>query len=48
MELVAKLYMLYDILGDTLRTGPLLWKVDRFRTEDIKDHLSDLTMQVMG
>ncbi len=47
MELVAKLYMLYDILGDTLRTGPLLWKVDRFRTEDIKDHLSDLTMMVL-
>ena len=47
MGLDSKLYMLYDILGDTLRTGPLLWKVDRFRTEDIKDHLSDLTMMIL-
>ena len=47
MDLVAKLYMLYDILGDVLRTGPLLWKVERYRTEDIKDHLADLTMIIL-
>lgn len=42
MELEAKLYMIFDILGDMERTGPLLWKVDRKRTEDIKDHVFDL------
>lgn len=38
----VKLFMIFDILGDTERTGPLLWKIDRFRLEDIKDHVFDL------
>jgi len=46
MNLDAKLYMIFDILGDIPRTGPLLWKVDRKRTEDIKDHIFDLLLMV--
>ena len=42
MNLEAKLYMIFDMLGDIPRTGPLIWKVDRIRTEDIKDHTLDL------
>lgn len=38
----VKLYMIFDILGDIVRTGPLLWKIDRKRTEDVKDHILDL------
>ncbi len=37
-----KLFMIFDILGDTERTGPLLWKIDRKRLEDIKNHEMDL------
>lgn len=39
-----KLFMIFDILGDTERTGPLLWKIDRVRLEDIKDHVFDLLL----
>lgn len=39
-----KLFMIFDILGDTERTGPLLWKIDRVRLEDIKDHSFDLLL----
>lgn len=46
MNLDARLYMIFDILGDTPRTGPLLWKVNRKRTEDIKDHIFDLLLMV--
>ena len=46
MNLDAKLYMIFDILGDTKRTGPVIWKVDRERTEDIKDHIFDLLLMV--
>lgn len=38
----VKLYMIFDILGDTQRSGPLLWKIDRQRLEDVKDHVADL------
>ena len=37
-----ELFMTFDILGDTLRTGPLLWYIDRKILEDIKDHAMDL------
>ena len=40
----VKLFMVFDILGDTERTGPNLWKINRFRLEDIKDHILDLTL----
>ncbi len=38
----VKLFMIFDILGDTERTGPLLWHIDRKRLEDIKNHTLDL------
>lgn len=38
----AKLFMVFDLLGDTERTGPLLWKIDRKRLEDVKNHTLDL------
>ena len=40
----VKLFMIFDILGDTVRTGPLLWKIDRFRLEDVKNHTLDLLL----
>ena len=40
----VKLFMIFDILGDTVRTGPILWKVDRFRLEDVKNHTLDLLL----
>ncbi len=40
----VKLFMIFDILGDTERTGPLLWKIDRKRLEDIKNHILDLLL----
>jgi len=46
VDLEAKLYMIFDMLGDIPRTGPLIWKVDRARTEDIKDHIFDLIIMV--
>lgn len=42
----VKLFMIFDILGDTERTGPLLWKIDRKRLEDIKNHILDLLLIV--
>ena len=36
--------MIFDILGDTRRSGPVLWCVDRERLEDIKDHILDLLL----
>lgn len=38
----VKLFMIFDILGDTERTGPLLWHIDRKRLEDVKNHILDL------
>ena len=40
----VKLFMIFDILGDTVRTGPLLWKIDRLRLEDVKNHTLDLLL----
>lgn len=44
LEKELKLFMIFDILGDTERTGPLLWKINRVRLEDIKDHVCDLLL----
>lgn len=38
----VKLFMVFDILGDTLRSGPLIWTVSRKRLEDVKNHVFDL------
>lgn len=40
----VKLFMIFDILGDTQRSGPLLWHIDRSRLEDIKNHEMDLLL----
>ncbi len=40
----VKLFMIFDILGDTERTGPILWKIERKRLEDIKNHILDLLL----
>lgn len=42
MEKEVKLYMFFDRLGDIVRTGPLLWHVERYRIEDVKNHVMDL------
>lgn len=42
----VKLFMIFDILGDTERTGPLLWQIERSRLEDIKNHILDLLLIV--
>lgn len=38
----VKLYMIFDILADTVRSGPQLWHVDRKRIEDVQDHIVNL------
>ena len=38
----AKLYLIFDMLGDMKRSGPVLWHVNRERLEDIKDHIFDI------
>ena len=40
----VKLFMVFDILGDTERTGPLLWQIERKRLEDVKNHILDLLL----
>lgn len=40
----VKLFMVFDILEDTQRTGPLLWQIDRKRLEDVKNHILDLLL----
>lgn len=40
----VKLFMVFDILGDTERTGPLLWRINRKRLEDVKNHILDLLL----
>lgn len=40
----VKLFMIFDILGDTVRTGPQLWYIDRERLEDVKNHILDLLL----
>ena len=42
----VKLFMIFDILGDIERTGPLLWKIKRERLEDVKSHIFDLLLMV--
>ena len=44
MENEVKLFMVFDILGDTERTGPLLWQIKRERLEDVKNHIFDLIL----
>ena len=39
-----KFYELYNILGNTIRSGLLLWKVDSERLNDIKNHTFDLLL----
>lgn len=43
-EKEVKLFMLFDILGDMVRSGMIQWKVDRERLEDVKDHIMDLIL----
>lgn len=38
----VKMFMIFDILGDTVRSGPLQWKIERERLEDVKNHVFDL------
>lgn len=40
----AKYYLFFDKLGDIERRGPLLWGIDRYRTEDVKNHIFDLLL----
>lgn len=40
----VKLFMIFDILGDTERSGPLLWHIERKRIEDVKNHILDLLL----
>ena len=44
MKEEVKLFMVFDILGDTERTGPILWQIKRKKLEDIKDHILDLLL----
>jgi len=39
-----QLFMVFDILGDTVRTGPQLWRIKRERLEDVKNHILDLLL----
>lgn len=45
-EKAVKLFMVFDILGDTERRGPKLWQVERKRIEDVKNHILDLILIV--
>lgn len=40
----VQLFMIFDILGDTERTGPHLWQIKRERLEDVKNHILDLLL----
>lgn len=40
----VKLFMVFDILGDTIRRGPIQWCVKRERLEDVKNHTFDLLL----
>lgn len=42
----VKFYMVFDILGDIVRSGPQLWKIERERLEDVKNHVLDLILIV--
>ena len=43
-ETEVKLFILFDILGDTVRSGMIQWKIERKRLEDIKNHILDLIL----
>lgn len=43
-ESEVKLFMLFDILGDTVRSGMLQWQIERDRLEDVKNHILDLIL----
>lgn len=40
----VKLFMVFDILGDLVRSGPQLWHIKRERLEDVKNHILDLLL----
>ena len=40
----VRVFMIFDILGDTERSGPLLWQIERKRLEDVKNHILDLLL----
>ena len=40
----VQLYFVFDILNDVVRRGPILWKVDRERLADVKNHSFDLLL----
>lgn len=40
----VKLFMVFDILGDTERTGFLLYHINIKRFEDFKNHILDLLL----
>lgn len=40
----VRTFMVFDILGDTLRSGPVIWAVNRSRIEDVKNHVLDLIL----
>lgn len=42
----VKLFMIFDILSDTVRTGPQLWRIDRERLEDVQNHILNLLLIV--
>ncbi len=44
MQKEVRLFMIFDILGDTERTGPILWYINRKRLEDVKNHIFDLLL----
>lgn len=46
MEKEARYFLTYDMLGDLKRSGPVQWKVNRSRTEDVKDHTLDLIVMI--
>lgn len=39
-----KLFMVFDILGDVVRSGSKQWNVKRVRLEDVNDHVFDLLL----
>lgn len=42
----VKLFMIFDRLGDTVRSGPILWAINRDRLEDVKNHIFDLVIML--
>lgn len=44
LEKEVKLFMIFDILADTVRSGPILWCIKRKRLEDVKNHILDLLL----